>query len=62
MDYLPETPTPEQRERARASDLYRRGDLRLVWVQESDLCPPLPRIVAPYGMVNGRPRRLDECE
>lgn len=41
MDYLPETPTQEQRERAQASDIYRRGDLRLVWVMESELCPPL---------------------
>lgn len=37
VSYLPEQPTAEQRERARQSALFRRGDMRLVWVAESDL-------------------------
>jgi hypothetical protein len=43
MMYVPEQPTPEQRERVRKSGLYDHGDVRLVWVLEADLCPPLPR-------------------
>ena len=34
---LPQMPTKEQREHARASELYKLGDIRLVWVNESDL-------------------------
>ena len=37
LSYLPEAATAEQRERARSSALYQRGDMRLVWVNESDL-------------------------
>ena len=36
--YLGCSPTEEQRELARSSDLYRHGDMVLVWVNEGDLC------------------------
>ena len=35
--YMRERPTQEQRERLEASDLYKRGDTLLVWVNEGDL-------------------------
>jgi hypothetical protein len=38
MEYLPVTEiTQSQREQAQNSDLYQRGDMRLVWVNESNL-------------------------
>lgn len=38
MEYLSVTEiTQSQREQAQNSDLYQRGDMRLVWVNESDL-------------------------
>ena len=37
LSYLPEAATADQRERARSSALYQRGDMRLVWVNEGDL-------------------------
>ena len=44
MLYMTERPTPDQQARAQQSPLYARGDIQLVWVNESDLCPPLPKI------------------
>ena len=35
--YMRETPTQEQRDRARASEMYNRGDMILAWVNEGDL-------------------------
>lgn len=39
--YLPETPTQEQQDHAKTSPLYRKGDMRLIWVNEMDLWPRL---------------------
>jgi hypothetical protein len=37
LRYLPAAATAEQRQAARESALHRDGDMRLVWVPESDL-------------------------
>ena len=33
-----DTPTEKMREHARASELYKAGDMVLVWINEGDLC------------------------
>lgn len=37
VEYIIEQPTDEQRQRARASALYQKGDMKLVWISEGDL-------------------------
>lgn len=37
LRYLPEAATEDQKERARQSALWQRGDMRLVWISEGDL-------------------------
>lgn len=37
LRYVPAAATAEQREAARQSALFIRGDMRLVWVSEADL-------------------------
>ena len=44
LPHVSVTPTDEQREIARTSELYPKGDMILVWINESDLWP-LPAVL-----------------